>query len=40
LQARRYLAVGLDNEFEMCTWDEESKERDFTVAALRREGRR
>ena len=40
LQARRYLALGLDNEFSMCTWDEESTERDFTVAALRREGRR
>ena len=40
LQARRYLALGLDNEFPMCTWDEESTERDFTVAALRREGRR
>ena len=40
LQARRYLALGLDNEFPMCIWDEESTERDFTVAALRREGRR
>ncbi len=40
LQARRYLALGLDNEFPMCTWDEESKERDFTLSALRREGRR
>ncbi len=40
LQARRYLAMGLDNEFDMCVWDEESTARDFTVSALRREGRR
>ena len=40
LQARRYLALGLDNEFDMCSMDEEAISRDFTVAALRREGRR
>ncbi|MDE0309129.1 MAG: DUF1329 domain-containing protein [Acidiferrobacterales bacterium] len=40
LQARRYLAQGLDNEFPMCTWDEDSKKRDYTLSALRREGRR
>ncbi len=38
LQARRYLALGLDNEFNMCTWDAKPEDRDFTVAALRREG--
>ncbi len=38
LQARRYLALGLDNEFNMCTWDEKPESRDFSVAALRREG--
>ncbi|MCY4148407.1 MAG: DUF1329 domain-containing protein [Gammaproteobacteria bacterium] len=38
LQARRYLALGLDNEFNMCTWDVKPENRDFTVAALRREG--
>ena len=40
LQAGRYLAFGLDNEFPMCTWDPGLKSRDFTPAALRREGRR
>ena len=40
LQAGRYLAFGLDNEFPMCTWDSDLKSRDFTTAALRREGRR
>ncbi len=40
LQARRYLALGLDNEFDMCIWDENSNARDFTVTALRREGLR
>ena len=40
LQAGRYLAFGLDNEFPMCTWDPNLKSRDFTPAALRREGRR
>ncbi|MCE2524224.1 MAG: DUF1329 domain-containing protein [Rhodobacteraceae bacterium] len=39
LQAGRYLAFGLDNEFPMCIWDAELKSRDFTPAALRREGR-
>ncbi|MYA87603.1 MAG: DUF1329 domain-containing protein, partial [Boseongicola sp. SB0662_bin_57] len=40
LQARRYLALGLDNEFPMCTLDARIRSRDFTVSALRREGRR
>ena len=40
LQAGRYLAFGLDNEFPMCTWDTGLRSRDFTPAALRREGRR
>ena len=40
LQARRYLALGLDNEFPMCVWDENVASRDFTVSALRRAGRR
>ena len=40
LQAGRYLAFGLDNEFPMCTWDSNLRSRDFTPAALRREGRR
>ena len=40
LQAGRYLAFGLDNEYPMCTYDVELTERDFTPAALRREGKR
>ena len=40
LQAGRYLALGLDNEFPMCTYDVGVTSRDFTPAALRREGRR
>ena len=40
LQAGRYLALGLDNEFPMCTYDVAVTARDFTPAALRREGRR
>ncbi len=40
LQAGRYLALGLDNEFPMCTWDPGLTSRDFTPAALRRAGRR
>ena len=40
LQAGRYLALGLDNEYPMCTWDASFKSRDFTPAALRRQGRR
>ena len=39
LQAGRYLALGLDNEFSMCTYDVGVTSRDFTPAALRREGR-
>ena len=40
LQARRYLALGLDNEFPICTFDLEYTSRDFTPASLRRAGRR
>ena len=40
LQARRYLAVGLNNELPMCSMDEEIASRNFTMSALRREGRR
>lgn len=40
LQAGRYLAFGLDNELPMCSWDSAFTSRDFTPAALRREGRR
>ena len=40
LQAGRYLASGLDNEFSMCTYDTDFSPKDFTPAALRREGRR
>ena len=39
LQAGRYLAFGLDNEFEMCTWDTRAQGRDYTPASLRRKGR-
>ncbi len=39
LQGGRYLALGLDNEFDMCTYDTAFTARDFTPAALRREGR-
>ncbi len=40
LQAGRYFASGLDNEFPMCAWDLDFTSRDFTPGALRREGRR
>ncbi len=40
LQAGRYLALGLNNEYDMCTWDVEVTSRDFTPGALRREGLR
>ncbi len=40
LQAGRYLAFGLDNEFTMCSHDLDVTARDFTPTALRREGRR
>ena len=40
LQAGRYLALGLDNEFPMCVHDLDVTARDFTPRALRREGRR
>ena len=40
LQAGRYLALGLNNEFDMCNHDIEVTSRDFTPGALRREGLR
>ena len=40
LQAGRYLALGLNNEYDMCTYDIEVTSRDFTPGALRREGLR
>ena len=40
LQAGRYLALGLDNEFPMCTYDIAYKARDFKPSSLRRAGRR
>mgnify|MGYP005988778897 FL=1 len=40
IQSRRYIAIGLDNETKMYDFSTELKERDFTPAALRREGRR
>ena len=40
LQAGRYLALGLDNEFPMCTYDVRFKSRDFKPSSLRRAGRR
>ena len=40
LQAGRYLALGLDNEFPICTFDKEYTSKDFTPASLRRAGRR
>ncbi len=39
LQAGRYFAFGLNNEFEMCTWDPNKQSRDFTPSSLRRKGR-
>ena len=38
--SRRYLAIGLDNEEAMYDFSQEFSDRDFTPAALRREGRR
>ena len=40
LQAGRYLALGLDNEFPMCTYDITFRDRDFNPSSLRRAGRR
>ncbi|WP_057180906.1 MULTISPECIES: DUF1329 domain-containing protein [Colwellia] len=40
IQSRRYIALGLDNEEKMYDFSTKLKERDFTPAALRREGRR
>jgi hypothetical protein len=40
LQSRRYIASGLDNESKMYDFSTQLNERDFTPAALRREGRR
>lgn len=38
--SRRYLAIGLDNEEQMYDFSTTFEDRDFTPAALRREGRR
>ncbi|HBY87804.1 MAG TPA: DUF1329 domain-containing protein, partial [Colwellia sp.] len=40
IQSRRYIAIGLDNEAKMYDFSKQLNERDFTPAALRREGRR
>jgi hypothetical protein len=40
IQSRRYIAIGLDNETKMYDFSKKLNERDFTPAALRREGRR
>ena len=40
LQAGRYIALGLDNEEDMYDFKAKLDQRDFTPAALRREGRR
>ena len=40
IQSRRYIALGLDNEAKMYDFSKKLNERDFTPAALRREGRR
>ncbi|REL28911.1 DUF1329 domain-containing protein [Thalassotalea euphylliae] len=40
LQARRYIAIGLDNEESMYDFSVKLKDKVFTPAALRREGRR
>lgn len=40
LNARRYLAVGLDNEEKMYSFDKPISDKAFTPQALRREGRR
>ena len=40
LQSRRYIAIGLDNETRMYDFSATLKSKDFTPAALRREGRR
>ena len=40
IQARRYIAIGLDNEANMYDFSATLKDKSFTPAALRREGRR
>jgi hypothetical protein len=40
LQAGRYLAIGLDNEGKMYDFNAARTEQDYSVAALRRDGRR
>lgn len=40
LQSRRYIALGLDNEQSMYDFMTPQDEKDYTSAALRREGRR
>ncbi|MDQ7074989.1 MAG: DUF1329 domain-containing protein [Gammaproteobacteria bacterium] len=40
LQAGRYIAIGLDNEDPMYNFDLQRSEADYSISALRREGRR
>jgi hypothetical protein len=40
LQSRRYIAIGLDNEANMYDFSATLQDKEFTPAALRREGRR
>ncbi|MCM2681158.1 DUF1329 domain-containing protein [Echinimonas agarilytica] len=40
LQARRYIAIGLDNQEKMYDFGATLRDKDFTPAALRKEGRR
>jgi hypothetical protein len=40
IQARRYIAIGLDNEASMYDFGADLQDKSFTPAALRREGRR
>jgi hypothetical protein len=40
IQARRYIAIGLDNEASMYDFGADLQDNSFTPAALRREGRR
>ena len=40
LQSGRYIALGLDNDADICVFDSEYTSRDFSPASLRRAGRR
>ena len=40
LQSGRYLAIGLDNESKMYDFNIQRTKKDYTPAALRREGKR